>query len=92
MIPAIFREVLGRVGIVVRDQQIESVDILQFRESRGWEVRYDSFTSQFQRAGITGNHRLSKSIDGITGATMSVAAVKRSAELALYLHDIVMRS
>ncbi len=76
------------VGIVIKDQKIDQLRILKFRESRGWEVKYPSFTQQFNHAQIKQN-QLSKQIDGISGATLSVNAVKKLAKLALILtHEV----
>ena len=74
-------------GVVVNDGSIESVDVLVFRESRGWEIRYPNFTRQFVSARLDQNTALTRSIDGITGATLSVRAVKRMARVALKLHE-----
>ena len=77
------------IGLIVNQQQIESVKILAFRESRGWEVKYDFFTAQFKNIELNKKHKLSQHIDGITGATLSVNAVKRAAQLALFLSQQV---
>ena len=77
------------VGLVVNGQNIEQVRVLAFRESRGWEVRYPFFTDQFANARLTDNERLDRSIDGITGATLSVGAVTRIARVALLMHEHV---
>ena len=76
------------VGIVVNGETIETLKILIFRESRGWEVRYPFFTDQFRGATLADGARLDTEIDGISGATLSVSAVRRLAELALYLHGV----
>ena len=74
------------VGIVVNGNGIERIKVLVFRESRGWEVRYPFFTEQFVGAKLDGNQRLDRSIDGISGATLSVRALKKLARVALLLH------
>ncbi len=74
------------VGLVVKDNTLELIRVLIFRESRGWEVRYPFFTDQFEGAGLADNHKLDRHIDGISGATLSVRALKKLARLALYLH------
>ncbi len=76
------------VGVVIEDDKIYEVSILEYRESRGGEVRYPFFTRQFQQLKLqeVGPYRLDKSIDGITGATLSVRALKKIATLALFLH------
>lgn len=74
------------VGIVVNNNRIERVKVLIFLESRGWEVRHDFFTRQFENIGLLENQHLDKQIDGISGATLSVAALKKLSQLALYLH------
>ena len=79
------------IGVVVRDNHIDRVKILAFRESRGWEVRYPAFTAQYQNARITADRDLDKHIDGITGATLSVRAVNKVATLALYYHQEATR-
>ncbi|QGX41055.1 FMN-binding protein [Permianibacter aggregans] len=74
-------------GVVINDQQIERIAVLIYRESRGWEVRSDAFTGQFDGARLTGEQKLSKPIDGITGATLSVRAMQNIARMALYMHQ-----
>jgi len=73
------------VGLVVKDNKIEQVNVLIFRESRGWEVKYPFFTDQYKQAGLTIDNKLDKKIDGISGATLSVNALTKLARLALYL-------
>lgn len=72
-------------GFIVKDGALESVRVLAFRESRGWEIRHPFFTDQFAAATLDARGRLSKPIDGISGATLSVNAMKKLATLALYL-------
>jgi len=74
------------VGLVVNAAGIELVRVLTFRESRGWEVRYPFFTDQFRGIALTDGAQLDRSVDGISGATLSVHALERLARLALYLH------
>lgn len=85
-------EEIGKVkpittGFVVNDGKIERVAILIYRESRGWEVRYTFFTDQFVGATVDQDYRLDRSIDGISGATLSVDALTRLGRLALYLAE-----
>lgn len=71
-------------GFVVSDGKISQVRILTYRESRGGEVRYPAFLKQYQGAELQADHYLNRSIDGISGATLSVNAMNRMARLALY--------
>lgn len=80
------------IGVVVSAGHIELVKVLAFRESRGGEVRYPFFTKQFVAAGLKDGDRLDRSIDGITGATLSVWAVTKVSRLALIFHSEVMRN
>jgi len=77
------------IGVAVAAGAIDNVSVLEFRESRGWEVRYPFFTDQFVAARLGPNERLDRKIDGITGATLSVNAVTRIARIALLLHEHV---
>ena len=74
------------VAVVVEEGEIIDLTVLEFRESRGGEVVYPFFTGQFNSAKLeAGNtYGLDKNIDGITGATLSVRALKKIATLALY--------
>jgi len=78
------------IGVVVNEKQIEYLNILAFRESRGWEVKYPFFKNQFKGVSLKEEYQLSQHIDGITGATLSVRAVKGVAAFALYLHHKVV--
>ena len=80
------------VGIVVNNGTIEQVKVLAFRESRGWEIRYPFFTKQFDQLQLTDQQQLSQTIDNITGATLSVRAVRKLARLALIYHSRVTNS
>ncbi len=79
------KEKLITAGIVINKQKIEQIKVLVFRESRGWEVRHDFFTDQFKLAGIKENNQLDKTIDNISGATLSVRAIRKLATIALLL-------
>ena len=74
------------VGVVVEDDAASMVRVLEFRESRGWEIRYPFFTDQFNDVRLDGGDELDRQIDGITGATLSVNAVTRVVRLALFLY------
>jgi len=76
-------------GFVISDNQVEQFKVLIFRESRGWEIRNDFFTEQFDGAHLTPKNKLNQPIDNITGATMSVNAMKKLSRMALYLHKQV---
>ena len=73
------------VGIVINASHIERIKVLIFRESRGWEIRHSFFTDQFNDSRLEDGYQLDRQIDGISGATLSVRAMKKLAALALYL-------
>jgi FMN-binding protein len=73
------------VGLVTANGKIEQINVLIFRESRGWEVKYPFFTDQYKQASLITDNQLDRKIDGISGATLSVNAVTKLARLALYL-------
>lgn len=78
------------IGVVINQSQVEQVSVLAYRESRGGEIRHAFFTRQFNKVSLGDDHQLSSSIDGITGATLSVTAMKRVVAAALYLHQQVV--
>ncbi len=73
------------VGVVLDDNRIAQLHVLEYRESRGGEVRYPFFTQQFLGGQLDKQLKLSAKIDGITGATLSVRAMERVTRAALYL-------
>ena len=75
------------VGIVINHNKIERIKVLEFRESRGWEVIHPFYTEQFKNAGLPQDHYLSSDINGISGATLSVRALTKLSRLALFLHQ-----
>lgn len=75
------------IGVTVAGGAVEMVRVLEFRESRGFEVRYPFFTDQFSGARLGGDRTIDKHIDGITGATLSVRAVNSVVKIALMLHE-----
>jgi len=78
-------------GFVVANDRIERARVLIYRESRGMEVRYPAFLRQFDGVQLLEQRRLSKRIDGIAGATLSVWAMERMARSALYFHRHVQK-
>ena len=81
-------------GIVIDNNRIERVKILAFRESRGWEVKHEFFTDQFKQASlakenVSEENQLDRSIDNISGATLSVRAVSKLSRIALLLHKTI---
>lgn len=77
-------------GFVIANDKIENFRVLVFRESRGWEIRNDFFTRQFDGGHLVDKNKLDRRIDNITGATLSVNAMKKLSRMALYLHRHVI--
>lgn len=76
-------------GLIVDAGELVRIRVLIYRESRGWEVRHDFFTEQFEGAQLVEDQQLDRPIDGISGATLSVRALTKLARVALYLHGQV---
>jgi hypothetical protein len=69
-------------AVATKNNEIVWVEVMAFRESRGSEIRLPAFKQQFNGATLI-KKGLSHSIDGISGATYSVRAMKKVAKLAL---------
>lgn len=78
------------VGITIEKARIIDLTVLTYRESRGSEIRFPAYSNQFNNVELTEKLRLSKPINGISGATMSTNAMKKASRLALYLHNRVL--
>lgn len=90
IIDEIGKEMPITIGVVVEGDAIADVKILVYREERGGEVHQDFFTRQFRQVTLSESGGLSKDIDGITGATLSVGSVSRVSNLVLVMHRLVM--
>jgi hypothetical protein len=77
------------IGVAVEEGRVRLVRILEFRESRGWEVRFPFFTAQYVGAELDSERKVDRHIDGITGATLSVTAVEKVVRTALICDERV---
>ena len=68
------------------DGTIRDVEIMVYREPQGWEVRYKSFRSQFYGKDTSSN---SNEILSISGATLSVRAIKSGVYKAMAAYKIL---
>ena len=84
------KEKLITVGLLVENDQLRQIKVLAFRESRGWEVKESFFLEQFFQIKLTPELKINRSIDGISGATLSVSALTKMARLALFYHKKVI--
>lgn len=89
MLDEIGKEMPITIGVVVEQGHIKQLRVLEFRESRGWEVRHNFFADQYNGSRLTTQHTIDKTVDGITGATLSVRAVNKVARMALWLDQQV---
>ncbi len=71
------------------DGSIRDVEIMVYREPRGWEVRYPSFMDQFTGKNADTDFR---TINTITGATLSVRAMVRGVSRASAAYKILYLS
>ena len=78
--PITFMTVLNTDG-TVRD-----VEIMVYREPQGWEVRYKSFRSQFYGKDTSSD---SNEILSISGATLSVRAIKSGVYKAMAAYKVL---
>lgn len=79
------KERLITAGFATEQGKLVMASVLEYRESRGGEVRYNSFLEQFLKVGLNEEQKLDAHIDGITGATYSVRSMKQMAAAALTL-------
>ena len=79
------------IAVVIKDKTIVQLKVLAFRESRGWEVKHEFFTDQFKQNGLNADLTLTQPIDGISGATLSVRALTKVAQLALFFDSLVQQ-
>lgn len=67
--------------------RVEDVVVMNYRESRGGEVRRMRFLEQYRGKSVTSPVRLNRDILGIAGATLSAWAVNRGVKKTLWWSD-----
>ncbi len=75
------------VGVTPQGQ-VSDVAIMEFRESRGWEVKEKRFLRQYRGKKSTDPVEVDRDITNYTGATLSTHAVTRGVKKALLLTDV----
>ena len=76
-------------GYIVENNKIIDVKVLVYRENYGYEIKHDYFLDQIRGNSVKKNGKLVKSIANISGATLSVKAMRKLSKLSLYLYTII---
>ena len=69
------------------NHQILGTEVLHYRESRGGEISRATFRQQFIGLGLSKGDQLNGRVDGISGATLSVRAMRNMAKQALVISE-----
>jgi len=72
--------------VINTDGTVRDVEIMVYREPQGWEVKYKSFRSQFYGKDTSSDRR---KVLSITGATLSVNAVKSGVYKAMAAYKVL---
>ena len=72
--------------VINTDGTVRDVEIMVYREPQGWEVKYKSFRSQFYGKDSSTD---SRDINSITGATLSVNALRSGVYKALAAYKVL---
>ncbi len=70
------------------DGTVKDVEIMVYREPHGWEVRFESFLSQF--FGLNAGDPFDN-INNITGATLSVRSMTRGVKKAVAEYQVIFK-
>ena len=73
------------------DGKIQEIQILQYNETYGYEVREKSWRSQFENKSMHEEIRLNKDILNISGATLSCKHVTDGVRRLMALHTLLLR-
>jgi hypothetical protein len=78
------------VGLAA-DGTVKRVEILEYRESYGYEVAEDKWLSQFVGKGQDAPLKLGKDVENISGATLSSKHVADGVKRVIALHGLVLK-
>lgn len=81
-----FALALDSAGRVLR------VDVLDYRETHGWEVRNERWRAQFNGKSVADPVELNRDIANISGATLSCRHVSEGVRRLLALHALLPKS
>ncbi len=93
----IFDHVLGKSEIIdycvalMPDGEVKQIEILQYRESHGYEIRRPGWRKQFAKKTSTAKLRLHDDIANITGATISCRNITAGVKRVLMTWHLVLR-
>ena len=74
--------------VINPDGTVKDVEIMVYREPHGWEVRFESFLSQFFRRNAGDPF---DNINNITGATLSVRSMTRGVKKAVAEYQVLFK-
>lgn len=72
------------------DGRVRQVEVLDYRETHGFEIRNPRWRAQFVGKGLDDNLVLNKHIKNITDATMSCRHVTEGVRRLLAIHQVVL--
>lgn len=73
------------------DGRVQSVEILEYRESYGGEIRGEKWRAQFRGKGLGDAFRLNRDIYNLSGATMSCRHVSEGVKRLVATYALVVR-
>jgi Na+-translocating ferredoxin:NAD+ oxidoreductase RnfG subunit len=73
------------------DGKIQEIQVLQYNETYGHEIREESWRSQFVNKSANDEIRLNKDIVNISGATLSSKHVTDGVRRLMALHSLLLR-
>ena len=79
------------VGINL-DGTVRMIDIMDYRETYGYQVREASWRGQFVGKNANSNLKLDKGIDNISGATLSCKHLADGVKRVLTLYDVALKN
>lgn len=85
-------EIIDYAVAVEPDGRVHQIDILEFRESHGFEVRSPKWREQFKGKTAGSKFRLNDDIYNLSGATISCRQITEGVRRVLASYDLVLRS
>ena len=79
------------IGINV-DGAVREIEIMEYIESYGYEVRNDSWRKQFVGKTASMPIKVNKDIDNISGATLSCKHLADGVKRVMVMYDLVLKS
>lgn len=85
-------EIIEYAVAIAPDGRVLQIEVLEFRESHGYEIRNEKWRAQFKGKTASSKLRLNDDIYNLSGATISCRQITEGTKRVLATYEVVLRT